>query len=189
MWCRVHGEELVIVGRDLDGDGAGHGGLKELWRHALSTPGRPRIVDEHYPEHDGGNGPKAPGPRPQSKAEQAFLAIGSGAEAWLIEAAATGVPRIRAKMARAVELAALLGADRVDEALGLAAINNRFAEADLASICDHLAVHASAGEQARADESHSAQPGTASWAALRTTSTSTTQPTQNAPTSGKGDRS
>ncbi|MEU7942403.1 IS21 family transposase [Microbispora bryophytorum] len=187
VWCRVHGEELVIVGR---ADGAehgqhGHGELKELWRHALSTPGRPRIVDEHYPEHGGGNGPKAPRPRPQTKAEQAFLAIGPGAEAWLIEAAATGVPRIRAKMVRAVELAALLGAARVDEALGLAAIGGRFAESDLASICDHLAVHAGAGEHARADETHSAQPGTASWAALRptTSTTSTTSTTVN------GDRS
>ncbi|GLW98931.1 IS21 family transposase [Microtetraspora sp. NBRC 16547] len=192
VWCRVHGEELVIVGRGLGSGLGGHvaasggrhgrGGLKELWRHALSTPGRPRIVDAHYPEHGGGNGHKAPRPRPQTKAEEAFLAIGPGAEAWLIEAAATGVPRIRAKMARAVELAALLGTARVDEALGLAAIGGRFAEADLASICDHLARHARVGEQARADEIHSAQPGTASWAALRTT-TSTTSMT------GKGDRS
>jgi hypothetical protein len=178
VWCRVHGEELVIVGRAQGVQSRpGHhdhpgreGGLRELWRHRLSVPGRPQIVDAHYPEHADGNGPKAPRPRPQTKAEEAFLAIGPGAHAWLIEAAATGVARIRTKMARAVELASLLGAARVDEALGLAAINGRFADADLASICDHLARHERAGEQARADESHSAQIGTASWAALKTTS-------------------
>jgi len=42
-------------------------------------------------------------------------------------------------MNRAVELAAVLGASRVDEALGLAAIAGRFADEDLVSICDHLA--------------------------------------------------
>ncbi|RCG16203.1 IS21 family transposase [Sphaerisporangium album] len=168
VWCRVHGEELVIVGRSRHSE---HGprSLRELWRHRLSVPGRPQIVDAHYPEHDGGNGPKAPRPRPQTKAEQAFLAIGPGAQAWLIEAAATGVVRIRVKMARAVELARLLGAARVDEALGLAAINGRFAEADLASICDHLALHERTGSGTRIDEAHSAQPGTACWAAFGNT--------------------
>jgi len=164
VWCRVHGEHLVIVGRDRR---AGTGGaLTELWRHELSVPGRPQIAAEHYPEHPGGNGPRQPRPRPQSKAEQDFLAIGPGAHAWLIEAAATGVSRIRAKMAHAVELAAILGAARVDQALGLAAINNRFGDEDLASICDYLALHDQQADAAVADEHHSAQPGTASWAQL-----------------------
>jgi hypothetical protein len=48
-------------------------------------------------------------------------------------------------MGRAVELAALVGADTVDHALGLAAIAGRFADTDLASILDHLAA---AGAQA-----------------------------------------
>ncbi len=173
VWCRVHGEELVIVGRSCSHsdqhDQHDQHGLRELWRHRLSVPGRPQIVDAHYPEHEGGNGPKAPRPRPQTKAEQAFLVIGPGAHAWLIEAAATGVVRIRAKMARAVELASLLGAARVDEALGLAAINGRFAEADLASICDHLALHELAGAGTHIDEAHSVQPGTACWAAFTST--------------------
>jgi hypothetical protein len=165
VWCRVHGEELVIVARTPLTDG-GHGGLAEIWRHRLSVPGRPVIVDEHYPGHPGGNGPKTPTPRPQTQAESAFLRIGPGAESWLIEAAATGVSRIRAKMGRAVELAALLGRAVVDEALGLAAINSRFGDGDLASICDHLARSSGEGASAVADEAHSAQPGTASWAAL-----------------------
>ncbi|WP_433511785.1 Mu transposase domain-containing protein [Nonomuraea sp. CA-143628] len=178
VWCRVHGDELVIVGRRAHcGAGLGPGeqqsggaGLAELWRHQLSTPGRPRIVEAHYPDHPGGNGPRQPRPRPQTKAEERFLAIGPGAEAWLIEAAATGVARIRAKMARAIELASLVSAERVDAALGLAAIHGRFGDSDLASICDHLArSSAAAGPAAVADEKHSAQPGTASWAAIRAT--------------------
>ncbi|MEO3798345.1 IS21 family transposase [Nonomuraea sp. B10E15] len=174
VWCRVHGDELVIVGRRVHGtpgeQQSSGTGLAELWRHQLSTPGRPRIVEAHYPDHPGGNGPRQPKARPQSKAEERFLAIGPGAEAWLIEAAATGVARIRAKMARAIELASLVGTERVDAALGLAAINGRFGETDLASICDHLARSSAAGPISVADEKHSAQPGTASWAAVRANS-------------------
>jgi hypothetical protein len=80
-----------------------------------------------------------------------------------VEAAATGVTRIRAKMARAIELAAVLDAERVDEALGLAAISGRFAEGDLASILDHLATTGTAATVSLADEDHSAQPGTSGW--------------------------
>ena len=69
-------------------------------------------------------------------------------------------------MARAVELAAVVGADRADAALGLAAIASRFADGDLASIIDHLAAERAPGEVVIADEAHSAQPGTAGWARL-----------------------
>ena len=55
---------------------------------------------------------------------------------------------------------------RVDQALGLAAITGRFADDDLPAILDHLAVRAAAGEAVLADEAHSAQPGTGGWAAL-----------------------
>ena len=47
VWCRVVGEELVIVART-------RAGLHEIARHELSTPGTPRIVDAHYPGHPGG---------------------------------------------------------------------------------------------------------------------------------------
>ncbi len=43
VWCRVAGEELVIVARR-------DSGLAEVARHELSTPGHPRLADEHYPE-------------------------------------------------------------------------------------------------------------------------------------------
>jgi hypothetical protein len=66
-------------------------------------------------------------------------------------------------MARAVEFAAVLGAGKVDQALGLAAAAGRFDEADLGSILDHLALRGDPGDVVRADESHSAQPGTGAW--------------------------
>jgi predicted butyrate kinase (DUF1464 family) len=69
-------------------------------------------------------------------------------------------------MARAAELAAVVGADTVDAALGLAAIAGRFADGDLASIIDHLAAERAPGEVVIASEAHSAQPGTSGWARL-----------------------
>ena len=106
VWCRVVGEELVIVARTGSG-------LAEVARHGLSTPGNPSIADEHYPHHPGGNLPRVPRPRARTAAEEAFLALGEGAHRWLVEAGATGVTRVRAKMNHAVELAAVLGPRRV----------------------------------------------------------------------------
>jgi hypothetical protein len=71
-------------------------------------------------------------------AEQAFLLLGDGAERWLGETCSTGVARVRAKMAGAMELAAMIGATRSARRLGMAALAGRFAENDLASIIDHL---------------------------------------------------
>ena len=159
VWCRVHGSELVIVARASTG-------LAEIARHRLSTPGNPRIADEHYPHHPAGNGPRQPRPRPRTAGEVAFLGLGEGAARWLIEAGAAGAQRVRSKMARAVELAAVVGAAKVDQALGLAAITGRFADDDLPAIVDHLAAAGQAGQAVTADEAHSAQPGTSSWAAL-----------------------
>jgi hypothetical protein len=161
VWCRVAGEELVITART--GRGAA-----EVARHRLPAPGSPRIADEHYPHHPGGNGPRQPRPRPRTEAEAAFLALGDGARRWLAEAAASGAARIRSKMARAVVLAAVAGVERVDAALGLAAIAGRFADGDLASIIDHMTAGRAPGEVVIADEAHSAQPGTADWARLGT---------------------
>jgi hypothetical protein len=159
VWCRVVGEELAIVAMTP-------AGTVEIARHALSTPGNPRIVDAHYPNHPGGNHPRPPRPRPRTKAEADFLDIGDGARTWLIEAAATGATRVRAKMTRAVEFATILGADKVDHALGLAAAAGRFDEHDLGSILDHLATHGDPGDVVHADEAHSAQPGTSAWKRL-----------------------
>jgi transposase len=159
VWCRVAGDELVLTARTARG-------VTEITRHQLSVPGTPRILDEHYPDHLGGNGPRPPRLRPRTAEEVAFLAIGDGARRWLTEAAAAGAVRIRSKMTRAAELAAVIGADTVDAALGLAAIAGRFADDDLPAIIDHLAAEGAPGEVVVADEPHSAQPGTASWSRL-----------------------
>ena len=65
-------------------------------------------------------------------------------------------------------MAMTAGADRTDEALGLAAIAGRFADGDLASIIDHLAAERETVGVVIADEAHSAQPGTSGWARLGT---------------------
>lgn len=154
VWCRVEGEELVIVGRD-------ESGLREIVRHELSVPGKPRILDEHYPEHPGGRAILQPKPKAQSESERDFLVLGEGAEIWLTTAAASGVPRIRSKMGRATELAVLFGKARVDEALRRAAQAGRFGENDLASILGN--VERDREPLVVADERYSAQRGTKAW--------------------------
>lgn len=157
VWCRVHGDELVITAR------TGRG-LREIARHRLSTPGSPRILDAHYPSHPAqGPGPRPPRPRPASAAEKAFLDLGEGARAWLVEGSGHGLHRGRSKMAEAVELAALVGADLVDRALGVAAAAGRFGDGDLAAIVSHLAAGGGDAGAVPIDESHSSQPGTDAW--------------------------
>jgi transposase len=171
VWVRAAGDELVIVA-DLNAlpirpswAPAAPAGLVEVTRHRLSTPGRPRIELAHYPDHpqDPSGAPRPPTPKPTRPDEAAFLALGPGAEAWLIEAAAVGAVRVRAKMAAAVELAALVNPGEVDAALGIAAAAGRFAEDDLLAIVRHRAAGANSAELVVADEAHSAQPGTAAW--------------------------
>jgi len=156
VWCRIVADELVITARTP-------AGLTELCRHRLSTPGRPQIVDAHYPNHPGGNRPKTPKPKARTSAEIAFLDLGPGAHKWLVEAAAVGAQRVRSKMAAAVELAAIVGVEQIDAALMLAATAGRFDDGALTSITDHLATGRPQLELVRADESHSAQPGTSAW--------------------------
>ena len=85
-------------------------GPREVARHQLTTPGRPSIHDEHYPPRPAGALERRP--KARSADEQAFLAIGPGAERWLIAAAAAGATRLRRKIAEAVALAKLHGAAR-----------------------------------------------------------------------------
>lgn len=155
VWARVSGDELVIVD-------AAPTGAREVARHKLTTPGNPRIVDEHYPERT--TDPLHPRPRPQTAQERAFLSIGDGAQQWLIEAAASGTQRVRSKMIEATELAALVGTDVVDRALGLAAASGRFATGDLTSIVDHLATkQPSLDDVALADPNANLSTGTRAW--------------------------
>jgi transposase len=159
VWVRADGDELVVVANQSDG-------LTEVARHRLSTPGNPRIDLSHYPGHpqEPDGSPRPPQPKPRSTEERAFLALGPGAHAWLVEAAAAGAQRVRSKMTAAVELAALVGAEPVDAALGVAAAAGRFAEGDLLAIVHHRANGAPAAALVVADEDHSIQPGTSAWA-------------------------
>jgi hypothetical protein len=150
VWVRVEGDELVAV--HLAARGA-----TEVARHQLSTPGHPMIDDAHYPPRPAG--PLGREPKATNPAETAFLELGNGARMWLIEAGASGASRVKAKMADAVELAALHGPDRVDWALGHAATFGRFGDGDTASI---LAAHPT-GTEHRAGDEHSLQDGTSAW--------------------------
>lgn len=164
VWVRETGEEIVAVHADPAR------GPVEVSRHPVSTPGNPSLNDEHYP-------PAPPGalerrPRPKSAEEEAFLAIGAGAELWLVEAAATGTHKIRLKMERALALSKLHPKAAVNEALQLAATSGRFAEEDLTSILayrhSHPEVEPHNGHQDTSAvllgaDAHTLQRGTASW--------------------------
>lgn len=154
VWVRVDGDELVVAH-------VGQSGAREVARHALTTPGNPRIDPAHYPERT--SDPLHPKPKPASPEEAAFLALGSGAERWLILAAASGTERIRTKIRRATELATLLGADQVERALGLAAEAGRFADGDLESIVDHLRLLGDRSSMRLEPADDTLQPGTGAW--------------------------
>jgi hypothetical protein len=136
-------------------------GAREVARHELTTPGRPSIKDEHYPARPAGALERKP--RARSGEEQAFLALGPGAEAWLIAAAAAGATRVRRKMAEAVDLAKLHGSEQVEHALKVCAEAGRFADGDLAAILAHEQSGTVIPFPARASEDCSLQRSTGSW--------------------------
>ena len=154
VWARVDGEELVVIHVD------GSAGPREVARHRLTTPGRPAICDEHYPPRPAGALERKP--RARSAEEQAFLALGDGAQQWLVNAAAAGTQRVRRKMAEAVDLAKLHGNQEVERALRTCAQAGRFADGDLASILHH---QQQTGELVLfpAPEKRSLQASTRSW--------------------------
>jgi transposase len=129
VWARVDGQDLIVVHVD------GPAGPREVARHRLTTPGRPSINDAHYPLKPAGALERRP--KARSVEERAFLALGDGAERWLVAAAAAGAGRVRRKMAEAIDLAKLHGKDQVDRALATCAQAGRFAERDLEAILAH----------------------------------------------------
>ena len=149
VWVRVEGDQLVVVATPTSGP-------VEIARHRLVGPGQASITPAHYPHRRGD--PLHREPKARTAAEAAFLAIGPGAAAWLVEAAGVGTRGIEHKMREAVELTKVFDRDIVDRALGHAAIASRFTTADLLSI---LATPASTTTPV--SESHSLQPGTAAW--------------------------
>lgn len=77
-------------------------------------------------------------------------------------------------MGDAVPLAALVGTERVDAALGVAAAAGRSAEADLASLVDPSPASGTSGADlvlVIAEETATTQPGTNGWAGFSTGST------------------
>jgi transposase len=163
VWARFHGDELIVTAVD-----PASGTAAEVARHQRGTPGSPVIAESHYPEREDKEGDRTP--RATSAEEAAFLMIGPGAAAWLVEAATAGTRRVKAKMAEAVALSKLFSATDVDRALGTAAVTGRFAGKDLLSILDYQASHGTA-EPTRAGEAHSLQPGTSAWAHFGTPAT------------------
>lgn len=157
VWVRASVDEVVIVA----GEGSG---ATEVARHRLLGAGQASICDEHYPPRR--RDPLHREPRPTKPSEAAFCALGEGAKLYLIEAAACGVRRIEARMAEAVALAALHGADVVDQALGIAAMAGRFGEGDLVSIIVHAA--GSARSALGPPSGPSLAAGTSMWSALGT---------------------
>lgn len=156
VWVRTSGGEVIIV----SGEGSG---ATEVARHRLVGPGQTSLCDEHYTHAPSEHLPTRT-PRPRSRAERDFVALGEGAVLYLSEAAATGAGRIECRMAQAVALAALHGRERVDAALQVAAMVGRFADGDLESIL----VHAKAARSCPAGPpaEHSLAAGTAMWSAL-----------------------
>ncbi len=156
VWVRSDGEHFIVVHIDQQGP-------REVARHELTTPGRPSINDEHYPPRPAGALERKP--RALSEQEREFLEIGPGAERWLKRAAGEGTARIRRKMAEAVDLAKLHGADPVSEALERCATYSRFADGDLARVLAHQ-------QQARVitlpnrSEDPSLQASTRGWEAI-----------------------
>ncbi len=155
VWARTDGSELVIVHADSPQ------GPREVARHELTTPGRPSINDEHYPPKPAGALERQP--RARSGQEAAFLALGPGAEQWLIKAAAAGASRVRRKIVEAVDLSKLHGQEQVEHALKVCAQAGRFGEGDLAAILAHEAAGTVIPFPARASEERSLQRSTRSW--------------------------
>ncbi|HET9075238.1 MAG TPA: IS21 family transposase [Solirubrobacteraceae bacterium] len=159
VWVRVAGDELIVVATD------GPAGAREIARHALTTPGRPSIQDDHYPPRPAGALERRPKARGQD--EKQFLQIGLGAEVWLRRAAGDGTARLRTKIAEAIDLAKIHGNDTVNHALQVCAQAGRFADGDLARIIVH---HQRAGGELlmfpSRSEDNSLQASTKAWEGL-----------------------
>jgi len=153
VWVREHGNDIVIVHIGAEGP-------REVARHERTVPGQPRVDPSHFPPQPAG--PLARRPTPMSTAEANFLAVGPGAERWLLEAAAQGATRMRAQMDEALTLASLHGRVVVDLALEQAAAAQRFSQGDISAILEHQAT-AQPGPARQADEHHSLQRGTSAW--------------------------
>jgi hypothetical protein len=146
-------------------------------RHRRVPAGQTSIIEAHYPNR---RDPLIREPKARTGREAAFLALGAGAGAWLVEAAGCGARHIETRMAEAIELAKVFDPGRVDRALGIAAVATRFAPGDLLSILST----STPTDVVRASETHSLQPGTSVWS--RITGPTTDIPNRDAHDDDKG---
>lgn len=154
VWVRVTSGEVVMI----SGEGSG---AREVARHLYLGPGQASIDDAHYPDR---KDPVHREPRATKPSEAQFLVLGEGAKLYLTEAAASGARRIERRMEEAVTLAALHGADAVDQALGTAAMAGRFLGGDLESILVHAS--GSLGGPPVPPPEHSLAAGTQMWSSV-----------------------
>jgi transposase len=110
----------------------------EIWHHGqlvaehrLVPPGGTSILDEHY---DKPARKPSGAVRPRSPAEQAFLALGAEAEAFLRAAAAAGTTRLPAHIAAIAALREAHGPDAVAAALCRAVEFRRFTAQDVRAV-------------------------------------------------------
>jgi hypothetical protein len=151
VFVRQVGSEVIIVATGPDG-------AKEVARHPVAAKGQMTLLDGHYPPRR-----KSPerAPKAHTATEREFLALGEGAQRYLVEAASSGAHQINERMSEALALGRVVDAGILDEALGLAALGGRFDEGDLGSI-----ISIRREPLRRISEDHSLQPGTAPWARL-----------------------
>lgn len=166
VWVRLEGDTVIVVASPATGP-------VEIARHRRVPAGQASIIEAHYPNR---RDPLLREPKARTGREAAFLALGSGAATWLVEAAGCGARSIETRMAEAIELAKVFDPARVDRALGVAAVASRFAPGDLLSILSTPV----ATEVMRASETHSLQPGTSVWSRI-------TGPTEPAATTDDDD--
>ena len=119
--------EVVVAGGELVVRHAG----TEIARHRLVGPGEVSLVDAHY-----GRPARPPvrAVRPRTRAELAFLALGSIAEAFLRHAAAAGATRLPAELEQIADLERAHGRDALLAALERALAYRRFRASDVRSI-------------------------------------------------------
>jgi hypothetical protein len=99
--------------------------------HELAAPGTASICDTHY---DGPRPAPQRAPRPKTRTEQRFCALGEDAQAFLVGAAAIGNTRLGAELEILLGLAAAHGEDALVAALRRAVAFRRFRAADVRSI-------------------------------------------------------
>jgi hypothetical protein len=176
VWVRVHGrgadEQVIIVH-------VGPSGPAEVARHARATPGSPQVSDAHFPAQPAGA--LDPNPTRPQRDRGAVPGPGRGGTALAGRGRRRGHHQDAGKDRRGARPGHAVRGYRGGLALGHAAVHGRFAEADLASILDHHATGARAGDRHQAGEDRSLTLGTAAWAQLGQ-STST-----NAARTGEGE--